>query len=60
MKSIHIIKDFLNSGKPADIEKIKSKVENYEIVSFDIFDTLLKRNVKKPTDVFKYVEKKKR
>lgn len=30
----------------------------YEIVSFDLFDTLVKRDVRKPTDVFKIVQKK--
>lgn len=33
------------------------KVKKYKYVSFDIFDTLLKRNVEKPTDIFRYVEK---
>ena len=39
-------------------DKILKEVKNYDIVSFDIFDTLLKRNVKEPTDVFSYMEKK--
>lgn len=39
-------------------DKILKKIKNYDIVSFDIFDTLLKRNVKEPTDVFSYMEKK--
>ena len=29
-----------------DVSKIISKIEKYEYVSFDIFDTLIKRNVK--------------
>ncbi len=32
-------------------------VENYEYVSFDIFDTLIKRNVADPKDIFDIVEK---
>ena len=39
-------------------DKILKEIKNYDIVSFDIFDTLLKRNVKEPTDVFSYMEKK--
>lgn len=37
-------------------EKIKNMLDNYKIISFDIFDTLLKRNVMKPSDVFELVE----
>lgn len=51
------VKDRINTGKPIDAEKLISVVENYDVISFDIFDTLLKRNVKKPTDVFLYIEK---
>lgn len=32
-------------------------VRNYQNVSFDIFDTLIVRNVQHPTDIFKLVEK---
>ncbi len=31
-------------------------VENYDYISFDIFDTLIKRNVKNSTDIFDVVE----
>lgn len=37
--------------------KIQNVVDNYKIISFDIFDTLLKRNVMKPSDIFCLVEK---
>lgn len=36
-------------------EKIIEQIKAYPIVSFDIFDTLLKRDVLNPTDVFKIV-----
>ena len=36
-----------------DIEGIIKKIEKYNYVSFDIFDTLIKRNVNKPSDIFK-------
>ena len=40
-----------------NLDKIKNeKIEKYTYVSFDIFDTLLKRDVKKPIDVFTLVE----
>ena len=36
-----------------NLEEIKKKIEKYNYISFDIFDTLIKRNVKKPSDIFK-------
>lgn len=41
-----------------DYKKIKDLIDNYKIISFDIFDTLLKRNTIKPVDIFELVEKK--
>lgn len=38
------------------IDKIMRKIENYEYVSFDIFDTLIKRDVNHPQDVFVLVK----
>lgn len=35
---------------------IFDKIDKVDIVSFDIFDTLILRNVSKPTDVFKLIE----
>ena len=40
-------------NKVYDIEGIIKKIERYNYVSFDIFDTLIKRNVNKPSDIFK-------
>ena len=40
-----------------DTGKLERKIQNYKVVSFDIFDTLLKRDVYKPTDVFELVQK---
>lgn len=37
-------------------ENIIKRVSKKEYVSFDIFDTLIKRDVKKPTDVFSIIE----
>lgn len=35
-----------------NIEKELHKAQKYNIVSFDVFDTLIERDVKKPTDIF--------
>jgi len=35
---------------------LKKLIDKSEVISFDIFDTLIKRNCIVPTDVFKYVE----
>ena len=37
-------------------ENIIKRISKKEYVSFDIFDTLIKRDVKKPTDVFSIIE----
>ncbi len=41
-----------------NIKALKRKIKKFEIISFDIFDTLVKRNCSKPTDIFKIVEKR--
>ena len=33
-------------------------IDKYKVVSFDIFDTLITRNLNKPTDVFELIQKK--
>ena len=52
-KMIHKILDNWQSG---DYESLKKSIDNVEYVSFDIFDTLLKRDVPTPVDVFSIVE----
>ena len=39
-----------------NIDKIIKQINKYSYVSFDIFDTLIKRNVPKPSDIFKLIE----
>ncbi|MFR1827797.1 MAG: HAD-IA family hydrolase [Clostridium butyricum] len=39
-------------------ERIYKKFQSYEYISFDIFDTLIKRDVVNPKDIFFLVEKK--
>lgn len=58
MGFLGVIKDRLNTGKTIDADKIISSIKDFDVVSFDIFDTLLKRDVKKPSDVFEIIEKK--
>ena len=39
-------------------KRLKTLIDSVDVVSFDIFDTLVLRKVKKPSDVFELVEKK--
>lgn len=40
------------------VEQFVDRVKDYDVVSFDIFDTLVLRNCKNPTDVFDFVSLK--
>ena len=40
----------------SDPAKIKNIIRDFAVVSFDMFDTLVTRNVMDPTDIFSYVE----
>lgn len=48
----------LNSGCSINADELYLQVKPYQYVSFDIFDTLVKRNLENPTDVFKLMEHK--
>ena len=39
-------------------EEVLEQLKQYEIITFDIFDTLISRAVTHPTDVFRLVEKR--
>lgn len=39
-----------------ELNKIKSMVDKYDLISFDIFDTLVLRNVLFPKDIFKLLD----
>ncbi len=41
-------------GRP---EKLANKLSQYDLISFDVFDTLIKRPFEGPTDLFEVVEK---
>lgn len=47
-----------NYSNIKDQDDLYKKIEKYEYVSFDIFDTLIKRDVPKPTDIFDILGKK--
>jgi predicted HAD superfamily hydrolase len=47
-----LVKERVRTFPPFHPEKIKQCIEGYSYVSFDIFDTLLKRTVEKPCDIF--------
>lgn len=38
------------------LEQIKNKIDSHQVISFDIFDTLLLRPYVKPTDLFAHIE----
>lgn len=38
------------------LSNLKKQINKYEIISFDIFDTLIVRAYNKPTDLFKHIE----
>ena len=40
------------------MERLQEKISHYDVVSFDIYDTLIMRRVYMPQDVFKLVEKR--
>lgn len=52
-----IIKFYSGKRLGTPSEKIKKIVLEAEVVSFDIFDTLVKRNVSTPQEIFSIVEK---
>lgn len=45
----------VNSGKISKTQII-NEIQSYPYIAFDIFDTILKRNVQEPTDVFRLME----
>ena len=39
-------------------DELEKELDHYDYISFDIFDTVIKRNVKNPTDIFDIIERK--
>lgn len=58
MVSNKVIYNALNKDnhKRINIDDVVAMVSMYRLVSFDIFDTMIFRKVKKPTDIFNMVE----
>lgn len=52
------IKETINRYPKLSVKKLINIVKGYDIVSFDIFDTLIKRDVYKEHDVFDLIEKR--
>lgn len=46
----------IRSFNATDPELAEQLVSGFEVISFDVFDTLLARRVVKPTDIFRYIE----
>lgn len=51
-----LVKDILDDVQTISYKDLEGRLERYDEVSFDIFDTLIKRNVPKPIDVFQLME----
>ena len=51
------LKDTINKYPQLSIKQLIDRVKGFDIVFFDIFDTLLKRDVAKEHDVFDFVER---
>lgn len=57
MKIKSKISTFLDNISINNSKEIKEVIESHDIISFDIFDTLVKRDCDIPTDVFRYMER---
>ncbi len=51
------VKKKMNTGKRIDSGALFKAIEEFPCVSFDIFDTLIKRNIAEPEDIFDIMEK---
>lgn len=52
------LKKILNGYPQRSADNIIKMIQPYDMVSFDVFDTLLKRDVESESDVFDLVERK--
>lgn len=52
------IKEKLDNWSICDYKDIICRISSYNVISFDVFDTLIKRDVPNPQDVFKMLERK--
>ena len=52
------IVDMENEYWDKSFKQLENEIEKYEIVSFDLFDTLIMRKILEPADIFRLVEQK--
>ena len=52
---IHTIKKYLNSHPTLTSKEIIKKIGYFDVVSFDMFDTIIRRNVPEPYFLFEMV-----
>ncbi len=53
-----LLEKYFYSFHAKNYQELEQLLENYDYISFDIFDTLIKRNIKNPTDIFDIIERK--
>ena len=51
------IRKIMDDVQTISYKQLENRLEKYSEISFDIFDTLIKRDVPKPTDVFRLMGK---
>jgi predicted HAD superfamily hydrolase len=51
-----LLKKMIQSSNHLNVDLIKRKISSFNFVSFDLFDTLIKRTVASPNDVFRLIE----
>lgn len=56
MNLLRKMKRRINSGGRVDAQALWRRIAPYPCVSFDLFDTLIKRDVPEPVDVFRWME----
>jgi len=54
----HNVHEFQKKISEFNIEKIKEKILKHDIISFDLYDTLITRKIINPHEVFDLIEKK--
>ena len=57
MKEKQAIKKLILEKFSLNYVEILEKIKEFSVISFDMFDTLVTRNVMYPTDIFTYVER---
>lgn len=48
----------MNVNDAKNLMRLKKKIDKYSVISFDLFDTLIKRDCCQPIEVFRILEKK--